>query len=475
MTISSVGVGSGLDVKSIVSQLVAIEKQPLVQLQATATKFQSQLSLYGTVKSQASALGDAAALLAGASGWSTQKASSSNATAVGVTLGTSAAAAALTVSVQNLAQAQATTSAGTTVGQATSAAGTLSIQLGSWTGASFAPGSSAAVPVTVLATDTVSSIASKINAANAGVTATVLNDGTNERLVVRSSNSGVAAGFSITATESNPLVTTGISKFGFTDAAATTPSASGMFMGQSGLDANLKINGVALTSATNSMTNVIPGVSLQLLQTTTASVDITVENDLTVVQKNIQSFVDTYNALNSTLSNATAYSAATKTGGVLQGDSTTVGLQTALRAMLGSSSTGSTFTRLSEVGLERQTDGSLKLNQTKLTSAMQNLSNLKSLFATDNSDTLTPGFGIKVRDFARGLVAFDGRVTNKSTALQGAITRNSKDQENVTARASRIETQLNKQYSALDAQMATLTGLSSYVTAQLAQWNKSTA
>jgi flagellar hook-associated protein 2 len=471
MTISSVGIGSGLPVTSIVSQLVAIEKLPLQQLQTTAAKFQTQLSLYGTVKSQISALGDAAALLAGASGWNAQKATSSNAAAVGVTVGTTAASAALTVSVQQLAQAQSITSAGIAAGTAAGATGSLSIQLGSWAGAAFTAGATAAVAVTVGATDTVSTIASKINLANAGVTATVLSDGINERLVVRSASTGAAAGFSIAATGGNAALST----FDFTNSTATAPTAAGMFMGQSGLDANLKINGVALTSATNSMTNVIPGVSLQLLQTTTASVDITVANDLAVSQKNIQSFVDAYNALNQTLADATKYTAATKTGGPLQGDSTTLGLQNALRAMLGSSSAGSTFTRLSEAGLERQTDGSLKINQVKLTSAMQNLGNLQSLFTTNNSNPSTNGFGLKVRDFARAMVAFDGQVTSKSAALQGSITRNSKDQDNISARASRVETQLLKQYSALDAQMAQLNGLSSYVTAQLAQWNKSTA
>jgi len=471
MTISSVGLGSGLPVASIVSQLVAIEKQPLQQLQTTAAKFQTQLSLYGTVKSQVSALGDAAALLAGASGWNTQKATSSNATAVGVTLGTTAASAALTVSVQQLAQAQSVTSAGVTSGAAAGATGTLTLQLGTWTGASFAPGASPGINVTVDAADTVSMIASKINSANAGVTATVLNDGKNDRLVVRSSSTGAAAGFNIAATSGNAALST----FEFTNSTATAPTTAGMFMGQSGLDANLKINGVALTSATNNMTNVIPGVSLQLLQTTTAQVDITVANDLTVSQKNIQSFVDAYNSLNQTLANSTAYSAATKTGGPLQGDSTTLGLQSALRSMLGSSSAGSTFTRLSDVGLERQTDGSLKINQVKLTSAMQNMGNLQNLFTTNNSNPSTDGFGLKVRDFARAMVAFDGRVTNKSAALQGSITRNSKDQDRVSARAAVVEAQLNKQYSALDAQMATLNGLNSYVTAQLAQWNKSTA
>ena len=163
MAISATGVGSGLDVNSIVTQLVAIEKQPLTQLQTKATTFQSQLSLYGKVKSQASALGDAAALLAGPSGWNTQKASSSNASAVSVVASSTAVSTSLAVGVQQLARAQSTASAGVAAGTAVGAAGTLTLQLGTWAGAGFTAGSSAAVAVTISATDTVTSIASKIN------------------------------------------------------------------------------------------------------------------------------------------------------------------------------------------------------------------------------------------------------------------------------------------------------------------------
>lgn len=466
MAISSAGVGSGLDVKSIVTQLVAIEKQPLQQLQTKATSLQAQLSLYGKVKSQVAAMGDAAALLAGASGWNSQKASSSNAAAVGVTAGAIASAVTLAVDVQQLARAQSSASAGVAAGVAVGAAGTLNIEVGSWSNAAvpvFTPGTS--VPISVVAGDTVSAIASKINSASAGVTATVLRDGANERLVIRSSTTGVAAGFRL----NNPA-DAGLAALSFTN-----PSDGASFVGQTALDANVKINGVNVVSASNKMVDIVPGVTLQLNQVTTAPAEITIEPDLDVVQKNIQSFVDAYNALNTTIADATKYNAATKTGGPLQGDATTLGLQTALRSMLGSSSVGSTLSRLSDAGIERQTDGSLKINTTKLTTAQQDLSNLKNLFATNNSDALTNGFGLKVRDFARSMVAFDGQVTGKSAALQATITRNSKDQDRVNERASRVEAQLYKQYSALDAQMAQLNGLNSFVTAQLAVWNKSTA
>ncbi len=466
MALSSTGIGSGLDVKSIVTQLVAIEKQPLQPLQVAAAKTQTQLSLYGTIKSQVSAMGDAAAVLAGASGWNVQKASSSNAAAVGVSAGSGAVPTSLSVSVQQLARAQSSASLGFAAGSQVGAVGTLNIEAGTWSGAATPVFTSAtpatSVPISVVATDTISDIAGKINAASAGVTATVLRDGINERLVIKSASTGVAAGFRLN-TPADP----GLAAFGFTN-----PSDGNTFVGQTALDAKVNINGVNITSASNNMQSVTPGVTLQLNQVTTAPAEVTIANDLDVVQKNIQSFVDAYNALNATIADATKYVAATKTGGPLQGDATTLGLQTALRSMLGSSSVGSTFARLSDAGIERQTDGSLKINATKLTSAQQNLTNLKNLFTADNSNPLTNGFGLKVRDFAHSMVAFDGRVTNKATALQASIDRNAKDQDLVNQRASLVEAQLYKQYSALDTQMAQMNSLSSFVTAQLAVWNK---
>ncbi|MDO9235655.1 MAG: flagellar filament capping protein FliD [Aquabacterium sp.] len=375
-------------------------------------------------------------------------------------------ATAFSVDVQQLARAQSAASAGVAAASAVGATGDLKIELGSWSAdvlPVFSAGSS--VSVTVDATDTISSIASKINSANAGVVATVLRDGTNERLVIKSAATGTASGFRLNNPAEAGLAALGI----------TNPSDGVSFVGQTAMNAEVKINGVPVSSATNKMVDVVPGVTLQLNQLTTAAAEVTVENDVDAITKNIQGFVDAYNAMNTTLADATKYTAATKTGGPLQGDATTLGLQNVLRSMLGSTSVGSTFSYLSDVGIERQTDGSLKINTTKLTSAQQDIPNLKALFATDNSNKLTNGFGLKVRDFARGLVAFDGLVSTKSTALQGAITRNAKDQDRVTDRAARVEVQLLKQYSALDAQMAQLNGLSSYVTAQLAQWNKSSS
>jgi flagellar hook-associated protein 2 len=369
-----------------------------------------------------------------------------------------------------LARAQTTASrnvaTGTTLG-VNGDTGTLTINLGSWQTGSFV-GSGSSVAVAINGDDTMAAIASKINAANTGVSATVLRSGTQERLVFRSNTTGEAAGFQIASAGF-----AGLDSLSFTSQANPTGSTAGMESAQTGLNAAALLNGVAIDSATNTLTEVVPGLTLRLNQVTTAPVEITVEQDQEVIQKQIQAIADAYTALNKTLADATRYVPGGKSG-VLQGDSTTVGLQNLMRSVLGSSSTGSTFTRLSEVGLESQADGSLKLNTTKLTAAMSNMTNLQNLFAVDNSNPATNGFGLKLRDFARGLVASDGTITNKSTAIQGTISRNSQEQDRVSDRAARVEVQLRRQYSALDAQMAKMSALGSYVTAQLAQWNKTT-
>jgi flagellar hook-associated protein 2 len=470
MAISSLGLGSGIDANSIVSQLGAIERQPLQQLKSKASTLQSQLSLYGKIKSQASSLGDAAADLMLSSAWSAPKATSSNPNAVGVTVNTGAAAASVSLEVSNLARSQSAATKAMPAGVAVGASGgTLSIQLGSWTGNSFSPGASSAVSVNVEPTDTMVSLASKINSANAGVSASVVMDGGKERLMVRSNTTGESSGFRIDSAGDAAL-----EMFGVTNSTATSGTDTGMFISQSALDASYKLNGVSLKSANNKINDALPGVNLSLSQVTTTPVEITVENDLDAVKNKIKAVVDAYNTLNQTLADATKYDAGTKTAGALQADSLTLNMQMALRSMMSSQSSGSSaFKLLSDVGIERNTDGSYKINSKKMTDAIANLPELKKVFTTDNSNSSTNGFALKIRDFARGLVSADGRITNRTAGIQTSIKKNSEDQDRVNQRADRVEENLRRQYSALDNKMSQMGGLSSYVSSQIAQWNKS--
>lgn len=530
-TISSLGIGSGLDSESIVTKLVALEKQPLVSLQNKATLQKTQISEFGKIQSQFSALTDAASAMVSTDGWMARKASSSNTSAanISVTAGTSATSFALDVDV--LAKFQSITSATLTSG-ATVGAGTMTLRLGSWTGTTVRanaeatklaadtalaadPGNAAlataannaanvlaataqpafspaagSLDVTVVtdATDTVATLAAKINSLNAGVVATAFNDGTQDRLLLRSKNTGEAAGFRIQTSEidNTNTDTTGLSRFAYDPAVSSYGMASAGLPMQSGENAKARINGLAVSSSSNILTGNIPGVTITLQATTTsnynnvggpevkAPVNMVVSDDVTPAVKNINTFIEAYNALAKNLADLTRYDANTKTPGLFQGDASILAMQSLLRNMAGSISTGSAYGRLSDVGIERQLNGTLNMNTIKLSTAANNGNELQKLFTADNGNPMTNGFALKFKAFGAGLLASRGGVTNEAASLQKRLDVNTAEQTRVNDRAAAVEKRLRAQYSALDAKMASLSALNSYVSQQVTTWNKST-
>lgn len=480
-TISSIGIGSGLDVNSIVSQLVALEKQPLKTLAVKATLVQEQISAFAQIQSQFAALTDVATRLSDPSAWVARSASSSNPGAATITVTAAANATSFSLDVDALAKTQLVSSAGVAPGTLPGA-GTLTLQLGAWSagGASFTPGASASVDVTVTATDTLATIASKINAADSGVVATVFNDGSNERLLLQSKDTGAATGFRLQSAD--PALA------GLVFDPENSPGAGMASAGipvQFGQDAQARINGLAVTSASNTLTGNLPGVTIKLLATTTqdfglpgevkAPLTLSISEDVTGAVKNVTDFVDAYNALNKTLSDLTKFDAATQKGALFQGDSSVVGLQNVLRNMLGSSSAGGVYQHLSDVGVERQLNGSLSINTPKMSIAANNGVNLQLLFTSDNDNPLSNGFALKLGALGRGVLGSGGSVVNKATALQGALDRNTREQTRINDRATLFEERLRRQYSVLDAQMAQLTALNAFVAQQVTLWNKSTS
>jgi flagellar hook-associated protein 2 len=467
-TISSPGIGSGLDVQSIVSQLVALEKAPLRQLQTQASSFQTKLSTYGTIKSQVSAMGDAAAKLSSSTGWNAVTATSSNPTAIGVTVAAGAPATSFTMQVSQLAKAQSTASTTLATG-GTAGSGTLTIELGKWTGSSFAAGSATAVNVTVGATDTLSTIASKINDAGAGVSATVLRDASGERLLLRSRETGEANGFRITAADDDGTNTDGN---GLSRLAFSVGNLTGQSLSQAGLNALATVNNLPVSSASNRLSDTLPGMTILLQQETTQPVEINVSTDLEAIKKNVQAFVDSYNTLSATLATATRFDEGSKRAGALQGDATAVGLQNALRGMMRSVTSSSPFATLTDIGISMQTGGQLSINQGKLDAALTNLDGVKGLFSAATGDAATEGFGLKLKRFASGLLAAEGLVSTKTDGIQRSIDRNGREQERVNDRAARVEVRLLQQYNAMDASVGRLNGLNAFVSQQITLWNK---
>jgi flagellar hook-associated protein 2 len=453
-TISSTGIGSGLDVKSIVSQLVALEKQPLVNLKSQAATVQTKISAYGQIQSLISTLSDAAGSLASVTGWNAVSATSSDSTFVSASASGGTSPTSFSVEVSALAKAKSTTSAVVSPSGSAVGAGTLSLTLGS----------GASVSLTVSASDTVANVASAINGAGAGVTATVLTDASGDRLLLRSTGTGVAAGFT--------LAVTADADSNLTDASGLSRLVVGTAISQPGVDAAATVNSIPVTSATNTFSNSVAGVTFTAQKVTTGPVDITITKDNTQVSSNIDAFVKAYNAINQLLGDATKYDTATKSAGLLQGDSSALALQNSLRSALQSVSTGSkVFSRLADVGLTQQRGGDLVVDSTKLTAAMGNISELRNLFRSTGGGA-ADGIAVKVKTLATNLLSSAGFFTTKTYSLQRALDSNSQEQARVNTRASTMETSLTKRYSALDAQMASLSALNAYIAQQVTTWNK---
>lgn len=485
-TISSVGIGSGMDVNSIVSQMVALEKQPLKTLEVKAINVKAQISAFGEIQSQMAALTDVATRLSAASAWSARNVSSSNTSIATITASATTAATTFSLDVDQLALKQSVSSAAmapdTVIG-----AGTLTIELGSWSagGAAFSPGSGS-VAIEVTDTDTISTIAGKINSADAGVVATVFNDGTNQRLLLQSKATGAVSGFRLTVAETGVTPTNndnaGLSRLAFDPATPdpVTGLASGMAAAaipvQYAQDAQARINGLTVTSATNALTDNIPGVTINLLaKTISGPLTMAISEDVTLAVKNVNDFVTAYNTLNKSLSELTKYDSATKTAGLFQGDASVVGLQNVLRGILSSTSMGSSLQRLADIGLERKLDGSLNIMTSKLSVAANSGTSLQQLFTNNNGDPMTNGFALKLKAFGQGVAASGGAVKSKAEVLQKVLDTNAKAQTKINDQAAAFEARMRARYSALDGQMAQLNALNSYVSQQVTLWNKSTA
>ncbi len=488
-SISSAGIGSGLDVKSIISSLMAVESQPLTLLQNTASTVQTEISAVGQIQSLTSTLSDKAHALSSTSLWTQSTSSVSDSTVVTADTSTgNAAAGDYSVSVQQMAQGQTVTS--TVAAGAALSTGTLTIQLGTYASdgatpptTSFTNASSAPVSITIGAGDTsLSAIRDKINAANAGVSASIITDANGSRLSLRSTTTGAANGFKITATEDtddgNPA--TGLSALSFD--ASTGATSSQLTLNQYALNAQATVNGIAVESATNKLSNISDGLTLTLLKKTDSPVDVTVAADTASMQKAITDFVSAYSALQSYISLQTKYdpSVAVAAGTARQdspltGDPSVIGFQNQLRGVVTTSSTTSTmFSRLSDIGIAVQKDGTLSVaSSTKLTAALNNPDELSKLFTTYGTTNENTGIAVRFAALADNATSVNGSLFSRSDGLKGELARNQKQQDDMQTHLDATQARLTAQYQALDTTMSKMSALSSYVSQQVALMQKS--
>ena len=472
-TISSAGIGSGLDVNSIITQLMAIEQQPLKALQTKATTIQSTVSEYGKIKSAISTMRDLASKLASTATWA-QTTSNSSSSAVAAASNGSAAGT-YSVEVTKLASVQ-TLATGVQPAGSTLGSGTLRIELGTWgTGqTSFsAKAGATAVDVAVAATDTLADIRDKINAAGAGVTALVMTDSSGSRLLIRSNTSGAENAFRTTVTDGDGgnADAVGLSMLAFDPSAG----AAVMTQSQTAADAAALVNGLPVTSTSNTLTNIVDGLTLTLNAETTLTGPVTVNvvTDAEALKKTLTDFAAAYSAVVKLIAADTKYDPVAKKGAILQGDSAATGMQRQLRTLAGSASAASAvFGHLSDIGLELQADGSMTVNGTKLGAALANVAELKKMFTSSSlTDPSLDGFGKRFRAIADSMIGIDGAITTRTEGLGQQLQRNQKDQDALELRLEAIEKRYRAQYTALDTAMAQLSTQSAYITQQIAAWS----
>ena len=472
-TINSAGIGSGLDVNSIITQLMAIERQPLNVLQSRATAIQGTVSEYGKIKSAISTLHDLSIKLAGATPWAQTTSTSSNPAAVTSTTNGSAPGH-YSVEVQALASVQTLATGSFASSAATPGAGTLRIELGAWAAGqtSFTPKAGAsALDITVGAADTLADVRDKINLAGAGVTALIMTDASGSRLLLRSNSSGAENAFRTTVADADGSN----ADAGGLSALAYDPSAGAAVMArtQTASNAAATLNGLAVTSASNSLANIVDGLTLTLSAVTTAPVNVDVATDKEALKKTLTDFADAYTAVVKMIATDTKYDPVSKKGGMLQGDGAATGLQRQLRALVGAASgASSVFGHMSDAGFQLQADGSMTVNATKLDNAIANLPELKKAFSNSNlADPSMDGFAKRFRVVTDTVLASDGAIATRTDGLGQQLQRNQKNQDALTLRLSGIEKRMRAQYTALDARMAQLNGTSSYVTQQINAYN----
>ncbi|HEY1092750.1 MAG TPA: flagellar filament capping protein FliD [Burkholderiaceae bacterium] len=476
-SLSSTGIGSGLDVESIVSKLVQVESLPIGILQTKTSALQTQLSSYGQIKSAMAAMRDAASKLTKPATWSATNVTSSDATAVTASAGDGAVAGTYNISVSQLAAAQSLASAVLGAANAPIGSGSLTIELGTWgpSNATFTTKTgTSAITINIAATDTLADVRDKINSASAGVTASIVTDSNGSRLMLRSSSTGESNGFRVTTADDDTADSdaAGLSRLAYDP----SNSVAQMIQGQAAANAQGMLNGVPIESESNTLKAAIDGLDITLLKKTTADVSLTVAQDSVGIKKGITDFVSAYNALITLLRNQTKYDAGSKTAAPLQGDATAKDLQAQLRLMSsGSTTLGGTLSRLSDLGLDPGVDGTLTVTDSKLTSALGNLSSLKSFFAgIDSGNTDNNGLAQKWLSFGDAALGTDGQVSSRTKGIQNRIDQNTKRSAQLQDHVDLFEKRLRAQYSALDTQMASLNSLQNYITQQITQMNKST-
>jgi flagellar hook-associated protein 2 len=361
--------------------------------------------------------------------------------------------------------------------------GTLTFKIGSPTYASGSAGAysgftaddTKTVTITIDGTNnTVSGIRDAINASSVGITASLVLDGTQTRLLLTADDSGAGTAISV-STDDDDLDDTNSS--GLSQLAYNIDSGS--FVGnvteaRSSKDASFTLNGLALSSSSNTINNLVDGLDVTLKKVTTSTDTIRISKDASGIEAKVSAFVDAYNSYQTTLSSLMDYEDA---AGALAGDSTARRIQSAIRATTTGiqNLAGNAYTALSDIGITSDRYGKLEIDsstfQSKLTAdpdAMQKLFAGATIATNLNDNTDSTGLAdLLVADIDTYTNSSTGMLTAMTTRLNEALSDIGDDRLDVIARMESLEERYTRQFTAMDTLVGRLQGTSDFLTNQM--------
>lgn len=465
MALAATGIATpSLDVTSIISQLMTLEQRPLTLLAQKQATMQSKISAFGAVQGALSSIQTAAKALGKAEIFASNKATVADTGVATVAASTTATPGNYTIEVSSLARSQVTASDAFAGSTSTVGSGTLTIELGSYSGGAFTANPDK-TPVTInidSSAATLADVRDAINSADAGVTASLINDGTGSRLVMTSKDGGTANTVRITAADDdgNNTDNAGLSRLIYD---ASTGGVSNMAEKVTAADANLMVNGIAVTSSGNTLTDMIEGVTLTLKKTNVGSpTTITVASDQSGAKTAIEKLVKTYNDAVSTIKNQSSYNTTTKTGAALNGESVVQSMRSRLTSVFtGEIAPGVT---LGSIGVAVQKDGTLAIDSDKLAAALDSGA-AKNLFLGSTGVT---GLSSKIDSVIEAMIEDDGLIANRTDGLATSMKYLDRQKDQLNLRLEQVEARYRRQFTALDTLMSSMSTTSSYLTQQLA-------
>ena len=450
------GIGSGMDINSIVSALVSAERAPkdaqLARLEkASTTKF----TALGQLKGAASALQAALKELNKPELFDKRTASSSDSKLATASASTAALAGTYQLEVRSLAASSKVATKELAAGFTAAADGTFEVRVGS----------GAAVEVAITAGDNLVAIRDKLNVAlkDKGVSANIVNDPANgtSRLVLTGKETGAGNDIYI----ENP--TAALADLAIDPSVAVAGAAAGHLTPAA--DAEFRIDGLTLFSAKNSVSDAIPDVTLNLVKAEPGTeLTITVGQDTAGVKGSIKKFVDAYNTLITTSNQLTGVTSAGEgkppVVGGLVGDASVRTLLGGLRAELSSPSTtsGDALRVLADMGITTQKDGTLKIDDSKFDKVLKdNYDSVGGFFTGDD------GLMARLDKRVDGFVQAGGILEQRMNSLQATIKDIDKQKESQELRIAKVQERLLKQFNAMDALVSQLNSTSDRLTQSL--------